>query len=156
MGEASSHQCLARQHMDTTDPVYWSSRANDLALPVNDRCEAVYEIFRRFVWPGLTLTDFANLLNRPSWLQKNQIRQVEVFMGKLPVHFNLNGSVYCFEFFPACHRKELEIYIAFDAYVTPERFVPHLFLEQTDEEMSDIRILEIGWCTRDGKWIVKV
>ncbi len=143
-------------NLDLTSQRFWSSRANDVNLCDEARCQAVYQLFHRFATPCMTLNQLAQVLASPNWLTPNMIELME-FAGKLPVQFQRNDDVYWLAVFPNVIRNEMDVYLRVEGRHDPQK-VRHLLCSNMamNLSVSDARILEIGWGVFQGRdWVLR-
>src|SRR4051794_15743713 len=64
------------------------------------RRQAVVELFRRDVRPGMTLGEAARVLGAPAWLRDDDLWVVDVLGGKIPVSAELGDTVLALAILP--------------------------------------------------------
>lgn len=99
---ASDVMQAARRVADADMPAeVWARVANDPAYSALHRRVCVFELFRRHVRPGSTTTDIARLLDRPTWLLDEHVRELQDVGGRLPpVTLNAEDSVFAIDVLP--------------------------------------------------------
>ncbi len=75
----------ARRVADAEMPAQaWARLASDAAYGLVQRRVCVFELFRRHVHPGSTVAEIARLLDHPTWLRDEHVRELEDIGGRLP------------------------------------------------------------------------
>ena len=92
----------ARRVADTDiSATAWAKLANDPAYSPLHRRICVFELFRRHVHPGSTAANIASLLDRPTWLLDEHVRELEDIGGRVPpVTLNADDSVFAIDVLP--------------------------------------------------------
>jgi hypothetical protein len=71
----------------------------------------VFQLFRRHVHVGMRLSELADLLGRPSWLQGSDIQMVEYLGGHIPVRFSLKDTIFVLLVLPDARNQGSAIYL---------------------------------------------
>ena len=86
---------------DDVSAEVWAMIANDSAYSEAHRRVCALELFRRHVHAGSTVAEVARLLNRPTWLLDEHIRELEDISGRVPpVALNGMDSVFAIDLLP--------------------------------------------------------
>jgi hypothetical protein len=123
-----------------------ADKANNESLELELRSEAVYQLFRQFVTPGMQLGQLADMLSRPNWLREEQIILERAFFGWVPVRLRDADSVYSFDVFPEVRRDKSPIFIRISGK-PDEGEVRQLITsgECSKQGVREARIVELGW-----------
>jgi hypothetical protein len=84
-------------------PTFWAAVANDPGVDAATRRSCVMRLVDRHATPGMTLADFARLLDKPNWLKMEDFTNCnEAFLGgyiPVEIHHKIN-TTFCFRVLP--------------------------------------------------------
>lgn len=128
-------------------PGFWTDIAEDESYGRLHRRHAVFQLFHRHVAPGMTLSQLALILRRPSWLTDEQITAVEDLGGHIPVGLTFDNTVLVLDVLPGPAPKPDRwlIYLSVRGQVAPEDFQRLLRGGAVDQAVSEAAILEVGF-----------
>ncbi len=110
--EAELAEAIAKLKVPATEiPQYWTRIASDSSYSRFHRRCAVFQLFRRHVHVGMRLSELADLLGRPSWLQGSDIQMVEYLGGHIPVRFSLKDTIFVLLVLPDARNQGSAIYL---------------------------------------------
>lgn len=99
--EADVAQAARRVSDDEVPAGVWARIANDSTYGSAHRRVCIFELFRRHVHPGSTVAEIGRLLNRPTWLLDQDVRELQDLSGRLPpVALNAVDSVFAIDVLP--------------------------------------------------------
>jgi len=164
-----SNYVRAIQQLDANlTPSFWSSIANDKSYSDKKRQVAVVELFQRFVHPGITMKQFADVLNKPTWLKDNEVDFSPIGTGYYPlkkfgpgivffiypfsnirydegfwfIAIRIEGEISWHDFSKSIHHEETEC---------KRDFLKAIRGEEVNLNMRNAKILDIGMITFEYK-----
>ena len=124
--------------------VMLASIANDPIYPVYHRRLCVLQLFRQYVSSGMTLGRVAEMLDNPLWLSEDNVHEIKAAIGKIPVRFTDEDSVFSLVVFPEAERNTSAVYIRVKGKLSKERLVEFLRKKDPQQKMGKTILLEIG------------
>jgi len=130
-------------------PSFWSSIANSKDYTAEHRRLSVFQLFKRHVRAGQRLFDLAEILDRPTWLQEENITLIESFHGKVPVVWDLVNSIFAIRLgLPAENNSAVYLKLT-GKQIDAKSFFRLLKAKSFDQKQGDIEILEVGYSEID-------
>lgn len=131
---------------------FWTKIANSEQYSQYHRRIAVFQLFKRYVSRGMTLSELAQVVDNPSWLAKENISIVDSLGGKIPVKWTFEDTVLVLGVFPELPDGRYDhwaIYLRVSGKVTGENFIRLLRGESVSEDVSNAKILEFAFSPDD-------
>lgn len=124
--------------------------ANSAGYSDRLRRRAVFELFRRYATPGMTLRDLRRLLGDPTWLTNDHIIVVGVVTGLIPVEWHFEDTVFVLQVLPHSEVHKSGIYFRVSGDVSPEAVRTCLLGPISEERNCDIVIEEFGYAPAEN------
>jgi hypothetical protein len=150
--EEQVHEAVASLPSEAEPPGYWMEIANDPTHRTVRRRLSVFQLFRRHVPPGLSLSELAHILEGADWLSDQDVEVVHVLAGKIPVTWTPDDTVVALDVLPdPDDRERWTVYLRISGKVSREDLVQVIRGRDpnADEARSAI-ILEIGFSPATG------
>ncbi len=142
-----------RQLGAVTEPAhFWAAITSSAAYSSERRRQAVFQLFKRHVTPGLTLAELAIILDGPTWLAGDNLSVVTNLAGELPVKFTLDDTIFVLRVFPELVDDlygPWSIYLRVGGKVEPEAFLDLLRGEGVSDEVRQAELLELAFSPDD-------
>jgi hypothetical protein len=130
-------------------PSFWSSIANDPQYSDDHRRIAVFQLFKRHVRPGRTISEVAATLNKPTWLKEENLAIVERIHGKIPVKWDLVNSVFSIRIgLPPENNSTIYLKVK-EKRIQPKELYECLKGIVVDQVCSQATVMEIGYSEVD-------
>ena len=133
-------------------PKFWTDIAEDDSYSRLHRRHSIFQLFYRHVVPGMSLSQLAFILQRPSWLTEKEITIVEDLGGHIPVSLSLGNTVLVFNVIPDSnpnsdrwHPDRWQIYMSVTGQIHPNGFYRLLGGGAVNQATSEATILEVGF-----------
>lgn len=124
---------------------FWAQIANDPGYSALHRQHAVVQLFRRHVRPGLTLRELAALLDGPNWITAEEVSEVKIVLGLIPVALTAEDTVFLLQVLPNISETVLcGVYLRVQGSIQKAAFVEILLSRAQDPEIDARTLLEIG------------
>lgn len=126
---------------------FWTAIANSDEYSKDHRRRAVFQLFQRFVSPGMTLFALAQILDNPRWLADEDISLVTVLGGEISVTWTLEDTVFVLVVFPDLpdgRYANWAIYLKVSSKVSREDFIKVIRGESVTEKVKNAKVLELG------------
>lgn len=130
-------------------PTFWSSIANSDDYAAQHRRLAVYQLFRRHVRAGQTLSELSEILDGPTWLMESNVVLVDRIHGKIPFKWDLDNSVFAIRLgLPADNNSTIYLKLA-GKQIDAESLFKLLRAPSFDKRLGEVMVLEIGYSEID-------
>lgn len=131
----------------TESAQFWTAIANSNEYGKDHRRLAVFQLFQRFVSPGMTLFALARILDNPRWLGDEDISVVSVMGGEIPIKWSSEDTVFVLSVFPDLPDGRYEqwaIYLSVSAKLKRKDFIKVIRGESVAEHVKNAKVLEFG------------
>jgi hypothetical protein len=145
---AKLDQALARLPLPPTEPPqFWTRITNDSHYRRFHRRRAVFQLFRRHVEPGMSISELGLLLSHPTWLRSGDILWVNLLRGHIPVRLDPKDTVFVLVVLPDAGKDQDGIYLRVSGKVEEKQFQSLLLSNgKASKQAGSARILEMGLC----------
>lgn len=144
--EAELVHAIARLGPVTEPPVFWSALANSAAHSAIQRRHYVFQLLRRHVAPGITLSQLGQLLDGPTWLHRADIEVIEDLGGTIPVRMTDSDSVFRLRVAPGPGLPDFrDVYFRVTGKVGADQLYALLRDKAGDQATGLAEILELGF-----------
>lgn len=103
--------------------------SNDSHLPIKVRRDAARELFQKYIKAGMTLDKVGGILERVTWLKRENIEELSLIGGYLPIEIRPGDSIFRIDLFPAA--DGVFVFIAFDGKLSLNQFWGAIIGEKT-------------------------
>jgi hypothetical protein len=124
---------------------FWVKIANDSSYSIECRRTCVFELFRRHVRAGMSLSEVAERLEQANWLPDNWIYDKGAGTGYMPVRFVLGDSVFAIGVLPAGEKNWSYVCMRVCGRVTAQQLGKALRGEAVGEYVRATKLEEIGF-----------
>jgi len=142
-------KAVERLGYETEPPKFWSDIANSTEYTELHRRFAVAELFKRHIRPGMKLSELAEVLDSPTWMENSNVRTVESIYGYVPLMRLSPGTVFAVHLFPRLTGLGWFIYIRISGEIGRDDFLKVLRGYDVEQKVRDAEILEFGLTTPD-------
>jgi hypothetical protein len=125
-------------------PNFWSSIANDKSYREKQRILCVFQLFARHVKPPCEISKLAELLDKPTWIHKEDIAKVTWIAGFVPLKSLPRHGKTIFRL-SVLGSKEKPIYFMIDSEDMSESEFYSLLTGENPRDLNHTKIIEIGW-----------
>src|SRR5262245_2356347 len=108
------------------------------------RRRTVFQWLQRNVSAGLSLREFARLLDHPAWLHDDAVWVVEDRGGHIPVGLSTDTTVVVIEVLSEPDTDHWQVYLRMGAVVTRADFM-HCVVGDNCDAAGDVVIIEVGF-----------
>jgi hypothetical protein len=140
---------LERLGSATEPPKFWSDIANSTEYTELHRRVAVAELFKRHIRPGMKLSELAEVLDSPTWMENSNVSTVESIYGYVPLMGLSPGTVFAVHLFPRLPGLGWFIYLRISGEIRRDDFLKVLRGHDVEQKVRDAEILEFGLTTPD-------
>ncbi len=141
--ETTLDKAISRLKMPPTEtPSFWSKIANDPSYGDFHRRKAAIEIFKRHVHVGMPISKLKQILNHPTWLQRNDVKRVDSVIGWIPVTMNFEDSVFILAVLP--REQWSAICLRVSGRIENQSFRNSIF-DNSNSNTGNATIMEIGY-----------
>jgi len=130
-------------------PKFWSDIANSTEYTEFHRRVAVAELFKRHIRPGMKLSELAEVLDSPTWMENSNISTVESIYGHFPLLGLSPGTVFAVHLFPRLPGLGWFIYLRISGEIGRDDFLKVLRGHDVEQRVREAKILEFGLTTPD-------
>jgi len=124
--------------------------ANSVGHSDHLRRRAVFELFRRYAVPKMTLGDLRRLLGDPTWLTNDDIVLVGVVFGPIPVEFKFEDTIFVLTVLPRSEVHKSGIFFRVSGEVSLEAVRTCLIGSISEEPNCNIVIEEFGYAPAEN------
>jgi len=125
---------------------FWADLANRADRSPNQRRLYVLQLFRRHVSAGMSLSELAQILNKPAWLSDETFEVVEDLGGTIPVRLTEDNTVFVLRLIPDRETSEIwAIYVSVTGKHSTGQLYTALRGDAVDASIARERILEVGF-----------
>jgi hypothetical protein len=144
--ESELIDAIARLGQVTEPPPFWSALANSAAHSAIQRRHYVFQLLRRHVAPGMTLSQLAQLLDGPTWLHRADIEVIEDLGGTIPVRMTDSDTVFRLRVTPGSGLPDFrDAYFRVAGKIGADQLFALLRDKAGDQATGLAEILEIGF-----------
>ena len=130
-------------------PTFWSNISNSNTYSAYHRRLAIFSLFKRHIKENVTLNEFAEYLNKPTWLDRQNLVLITEVLGELPVQFTLDDTILQIKIFPELPGEGWDywaVYLRIEGEINKEDF--YQTIQQgnnyTNEKIKNQKLLEYG------------
>jgi hypothetical protein len=127
-------------------PQFWSTQANRCCVSEAYRRYCVKQLFTRHVHCGMTVSQLARLLDHPTWLSEQEVRNRSrngTFEGWLPVEWNGNETVFTLDAASDAEGRPEGVYLRLSGIITTDAFLRAVGDGLAPKE--DLTILQVAY-----------
>ncbi len=133
-----------------------NATANDAEQVPDDRCLAVFSLFKDFIKPGSTPREIQAVLTDARWLNQADLRGIYILAGWIPVRTHHRGTEFVIEVLPKIKPSTgrppncgYHIYVALSGVESEESAYAILTGQPTDDAQAVLD--EFALCYPDGR-----
>lgn len=124
---------------------FWAEIANDTSYRPEHRRRCVFQLFRRHVRKGMSLAEVAQQLNRPNWLPDENVHEVKLIGGLIPVKITPGDTVIALIILPPAQGDKSAVYLRVGGKVRENELGKVLRGEPGGEQIANRKLNEIGF-----------
>lgn len=131
---------------------FWADIANNQEYSSAQRRHCVFQLFKRHVKPGMTLSELAQTLDNPTWLEDDDVTVLLDLAGHIPVKWTADNTVVVLSVFPNVPDGRLAhwaIYVSISGHIDQEEFINVIRGRQVAQRIKDAKILQLGFVPED-------
>jgi hypothetical protein len=144
---------------DSTSPPsisYLNATANDAEETPDERCLAIFSLFKDFIKPGSTPREIQAVLTDTRWLEPKNLRGFYILLGWIPVQTHQSGTAFVIEVLPKVKPSTgrppmcgYHIYVALSGVHSDESAYATLTGQPTHD--TQVILDEFALCYPDGR-----
>lgn len=137
-------QALKELPPDGEESTFWTRIANDTRYPIYQRRSCIIALFRRHVHVGMTLARIGQILDRPVWLEDQNLHVFKEVLGKIPIKITPDDTVVSIVVLPEADQKTSAVYLRIQGHVTKEALLKFLQTGSGEQAICYRILQEIG------------
>lgn len=132
-----------------TEPAaFWAKVANDVSYPLERRRKCAFQLFRRHIHKGMPLAEIARELDHPNWLPDENIHEVKLISGLIPLKNTTKGTIFVLIILPPAQGDKSAVYLRVAGKVNVGELGKLLRGEPGGERIAGVKLSEIGFPER--------